>query len=433
MTISSLSWEVLTAEERQEVLRRPQPSMKEGFLKQVETYTEDVRNEGDKAIKEFQHRFSGLRLETLRVRDEEFLAAQKKCPKNVQSALVEAHRSISFFHKKQIPQDFSCEPVPGVTCQFVHRPLASAGLYVPGGEAPLVSSVLMQAIPAKIAGIRNTLICSPPDAQGNLNPAILVACSLCGVRDVFKVGGAHAIAAMAYGTETIPPVLKIFGPGNEWVTAAKSLVSQAIHGAAIDMPAGPSEIMVIADHTSNPDFVAADILSQAEHGHNSQLIVVVQDQNMLLPIKKSIETQIVLLPNKKLILSSLKHSSLLWVSERQEIFKIIETYAPEHLILNVENASAWLSKISHVGSVFLGAWTPESLGDYASGTNHVLPTYGWAKVYSGLSVRDFYRHLTVQEATKKGLENIAPVIQTLAKTEGLLAHHHAVSIRLTSK
>ena len=343
-----------------------------------------------------------------------------------------AAKNISLFHKAQIPEAIEVETTPGVYCERVIRPISSVGLYVPAGNAPLPSTALMLGIPAMLAGCPQTIMCSPPQADGTINAAVLYAANVCKISNIYKIGGAQAIAAMAYGTESVPKVTKLFGPGNAWVTEAKEAVSRDPDGATRDMPAGPSEIMVIADDTANPIFIAADLLSQAEHGPDSQAVLVSTCEDVLSSTLKQIKLQCEKLSRYKIIKESLKNSWALLVRDIDTAITVANMYAPEHLILQTQNPREVLNNIQAAGSVFLGRWAPESIGDYCSGTNHVLPTYGYARSYSSLSVTNFLRSMTVQTLTRKGFQKIGPIAERLATLEGLDAHYQAVRLRLES-
>jgi histidinol dehydrogenase len=347
----------------------------------------------------------------------------------LRKALDEAIASITAFHRAQKPQSVRLETRPGVTCEMVWRPIERVGLYVPGGTAPLFSAVLMLAIPAQIAGCKTRILCTPPSKDGSINPVILAAADLCGVTQVLPLGGAQAIAAMAFGTETVPKADKIFGPGNAYVTQAKQLVAQRPNGAAIDMPAGPSEVMVIADSKANPAWVAADLLAQAEHASDSQAVCVTNDAALAAAVQKEIAYQVPSLGRGRFITGSLGCSRVLLVKDLETAFEIANRYAPEHLILQIENAGDWTDKIMNAGSVFLGPWSPETAGDYASGTNHVLPTYGYARAHGGLSLFSFMKNMSLQTLTKEGLSSLAPALVQMAGAEGLDAHAAAVTMR----
>ena len=341
-------------------------------------------------------------------------------------------RSATFerFHSAQVTDPVRVETAPGVVCERLTRPVRAVGLYVPAGSAPLPSTAIMLAIPARLAGCPVRVICTPPRADGRADPSVVVAAQMCGVERIFKVGGAQAVAAMAYGTASIPQVDKIFGPGNAWVTAAKAAVASDPAGAALDMPAGPSEVMVVADGSTNPRFVALDLLSQAEHGPDSQAVLVCTERGFAARVEAEIDAALPTLPRREIIERSLEHGLCVIVPDVPTGLEVANRYASEHLILQVTNARQYVDLIDNAGSVFLGEWTPEAVGDYCSGTNHVLPTYGFARNYSGLSVRDFQKQLTFQELTRAGLAGLAPTVRTLAGLEGLDAHAQAVAVRL---
>jgi len=391
-----------------------------------------VRRDGDAAVRAYTQRFDAVALEDFAVSEVEFAQAEGALTKPQRSALEQAIANVHSFHSAQVPQALSIETMPGVLCERVQRPIRTVGLYVPAGSAPLPSAVVMLAIPARIAGCPNRILCTPPDRRGKANAAVLVAAAMCGITRVFKIGGAQAIAALAYGTRTVPKADKIFGPGNAWVTAAKQLAAGDPAGAACDLPAGPSEVMVIADEAANADFVAADLLAQAEHDPQSQAILVTSSPELAERVRCEVERQVELLSRRSIVERSLAASRCLVVADIPTAVDVANDYAPEHLILEVREPRRWLSDIHNAGSVFLGTWTPEPIGDYCSGTNHVLPTYGYARAYSGLSVLDFMKGMTVQELSPEGLRALGPVAVELAKLEGLDAHASAVSRRLDS-
>ena len=347
-----------------------------------------------------------------------------------QAVIERARRNIKRFHKAQTPKSIKVETEPGVVCRREARAIETAGLYVPGGTAPLVSTLLMLAVPAKVARVQNRIVVTPPGKDGKVNPVILAAAYRCKVTSLFAVGGAQAIGALAYGTETIPKCDKIFGPGNAWVAAAKSLVAQEAGGPAIDMPAGPSEAMVLADEAADPAFVASDLLSQAEHDTVAQVVCVASSAAVADRIEVEIANQVADLPRVEIARESLKHGRMFITDDRAEIIDIINRYAPEHLIIQRQNPDTYVGAIRNAGSIFLGPWTPESVGDYASGTNHTLPTYGAARAYSGVTLESFIKYVSIQKLTKKGLKRLGPVVERLAEMEGLEAHKRAVSLRL---
>ena len=394
----------------------------------VNKILEKVKTQGDEALRFFTNQFDSIDLIKLEVTTEEFQSAAKLVPLQLKEALQTAFNNIELFHNHQLTKNEVFETMPGVTCWQKSVGIEKVGLYIPGGSAPLFSTVLMLAIPAKIAGCKEIILCTPPQKDGRVNPVILYTASLCGVQRIFKVGGAQAIGAMAFGTETIPVVYKIFGPGNQYVTTAKQLVSQL--GVAIDMPAGPSEVMVVADRNVPPAFVAADLLSQAEHGEDSQVVLVTFNETIVTSVLLAIEKQLEQIPRKDIAKTALKNSAAIVVDSKKEALDIINQYAPEHLILATEDAELLAGKIINAGSVFIGNYTPESVGDYASGTNHTLPTNGYAKAYSGLNLDAFVKKITFQKLTPTGLINLGPTVEIMAEAEQLVAHKQAISLRL---
>lgn len=387
-----------------------------------------VRENGDAALREFSLKFDGYAASDFRVSNAEIAAALPLVSDSLKTAIAQAAANIRLFHQSQQESSRMVETMPGVICWRKSVPVTSVGLYIPGGTAPLFSSILMLAIPAQLAGCREIIICTPPGKEGVVPPAILYTAHVLGIETIFKIGGAQAIAAMAYGTESIPKVSKIFGPGNQYVTLAKQQVSQ--QGTAIDMPAGPSEVAVVADKTANPAFVAADLLSQAEHGIDSQVLLVTDCEPLLEAIRDEIEAQLVHLPRKEIARETLRNSYMVLLDEKSKVMDMINLYAPEHLILSVEDPDLWIDKIENAGSVFLGHFTPESAGDYASGTNHTLPTNGYARAYSGVSLDSFVKKITFQKITAEGLRNLGRTVEVMAEAEELIAHRNAVSIRL---
>lgn len=394
----------------------------------VKGILEVVRKDGDIAVKRFTKQFDGIELNDLTVSEAEISEAEKKLPVELKQAIQQAADNIKFFHEKQVASVDLIETMPGVQCWRKSVGIEKVGLYIPGGTAPLFSTLLMLAIPARIAGCREIILCTPPGQDGKVHPAILFSAATVGVTKIFKAGGVQAIAAMAYGTASIPQVYKIFGPGNQYVTCAKQMVQR--HGVAIDMPAGPSEVAVYADETANPAFVAADLLSQAEHGADSQVLLVVNNQETAGAVEKEIERQLQALSRKAIAAKALENSKAIVVSNEAEAIDLLNEYAAEHLILSCNNADEVAEKIINAGSVFIGNYSPESVGDYASGTNHTLPTNGYAKAYSGVSVDSFVKKITYQKLTQEGLHNIGRTVEVMAAAEGLDAHKHAVSIRL---
>lgn len=389
-----------------------------------------IRKEGDKAVLEYEEKFDKVRLSSLCVTEEEFAKAEKEVSIELKAAIMLAWNNIRTFHESQRFIGKKVETLPGVTCWQKAVAIEKVGLYIPGGTAPLFSTVLMLATPAQIAGCKEIILCTPPDKNGNIPAAILYAARTAGVSKVFKTGGVQAIGAMAYGTESIPKVYKIFGPGNQYVTAAKQMVS--LHDIAIDMPAGPSEVEVLADETANPIFVAADLLSQAEHGVDSQAMLITTSEELLKEVEFEVNRQLSLLPRWEIAQKALEHSKLILVKDMEEAVELTNLYAPEHLIIETKDYAEIAEKITNAGSVFLGNLSPESAGDYASGTNHTLPTNGYAKAYSGVSLDSFIRKITFQEITSEGMKTIGPAIEVMAANESLNAHKNAVTVRLKS-
>lgn len=411
------------------LLERPHIDMT-ALYATVNTVLTDVRTRGDRAVLDYEEKFDRVSLSSLQVTEAEMEAAEQLVPEELKDALRQAERNIATFHEAQRFQGKKIETAPGVVCWQKAVPIEKVGLYIPGGTAPLFSTVLMLAVPARLAGCREIVLCTPPDREGRVNPAILYAARLAGVHRIFKAGGVQAIGAMAYGTETVPKVYKIFGPGNQYVMAAKQQVS--LHEVAIDMPAGPSEVLIVADEKANPVFVAADLLSQAEHGADSQVLLVTTSDRMLERVREEVQVQLEKLPRRELAGRSLEHSKLILVHSMEEAMELANAYAPEHLILEVEDYTSLSEKVVNAGSVFMGAYTPESAGDYASGTNHTLPTSGYARAYSGVNLDSFVRKITFQELSPEGIRNIGPAIEKLASGEQLDAHKNAVTLRLLS-
>ncbi len=428
--LTPIIWNKLLKEQQYKLLQRPLRERGNDFAGKVQEIINSVRSQGDAACKQMTKTFDGVDLTTFEVQEEEFENAHKKVSDTSRQAILRVIDQLNAFHSPQILKNIKVETSKGIICESQSRPIQRVGLYIPGGSAPLVSTVLMLGVPAKLANCPIRIMCSPPRQEGSIDPTILVAAELCGIKKVYKLGGAQAIAAMAYGTDSIPKVDKIFGPGNAWVTQAKMLICQDAAGAIYDLPAGPSEVIVIADHSANPEFIAADLLSQAEHGSDSQVMLICTDIDLSIKVSNAIERQIKDLSRRSIAESALKNSYLIIVDSVLDAIDIANEYAPEHLIIQVDEPRRYLEKIQNAGSVFLGPWSPESAGDYASGTNHVLPTYGFAKSLSGLSVRDFMKSITIQELTKDGLTDIADTIRELATIEGLDAHKKAVDIRL---
>jgi histidinol dehydrogenase len=396
----------------------------------VKPILDAVRSQSDEAVLEFSHKFDGHTLENLKVAEAEIEHAISLVSPELKSAIKTAANNIRLFHLSQKEETNKIETMPGVTCWRKSIPIQKVGLYIPGGTAPLFSTVLMLGIPAQIAGCQEVVLCTPASASGVVNPAILYTAQLLGIKSIFKIGGAQAIAAMAFGTETVSKVYKIFGPGNQYVMAAKQLVTK--YGLAIDMPAGPSEVMVIADATANPVFVAADLLSQAEHGADSQVVLVTTVESIIEEVNKEIEKQTQALPRAEIAKKALANSKIILVNTEDEVLEIINEYAPEHLILSIANPESLAENVQNAGSVFLGHYTPESAGDYASGTNHTLPTNGYARAFSGVSLDSFVKKVTFQKITQKGIQNIGPIVELMAENEELHAHKNAVTVRLAS-
>ncbi len=411
------------------LLTRPTMHFEE-IEKRVAPILQQVKLAGDKALFQFALDFDKVQLSALQVTPQEIAQAKSLVADDLKNALSIAKNNIYTFHKAQESKPEPIETVTGVLCWRKSVGIQKVGLYIPGGTAPLFSTVLMLGVPAQIAGCEEVILCTPPDKAGNVPPAILYAASLVGITKIFKVGGAQAIGAMAYGTESIPQVYKIFGPGNQYVTAAKTLINK--EGIAIDMPAGPSEVQVIADETAIPDFVAADLLSQAEHGVDSQVLLVATHTTVANNIIAAVQVQLENLPRKELAAKALENSKVIVLSNAADIVALTNEYAPEHLIIATKDADALAEKITNAGSVFIGNYTPESAGDYASGTNHTLPTNGFAKAYSGVSLDSFVKKITFQKITPEGLKNIGPTVQLMAENELLFAHKNAVTIRLNT-
>ncbi|KGM54840.1 histidinol dehydrogenase [Lysobacter daejeonensis GH1-9] len=425
-----VSWSSLDASERVQALRRPAQQASADTRTAVATLIEEVRARGDVAVRELTERFDQVSMDALAVTDAECAAAATALTPALRDAIDEAAGRIEAFHREGMTREYAMDTAPGVRCERVLRPIARVGLYVPAGSAPLPSTALMLGVPARLAGCRDVVLCTPPRPDGSADPTVLYAAMRCGVRQVFKVGGVQAIAAMAFGTASVPKCDKLFGPGNGYVTEAKRQVSMVEGGAAIDMPAGPSEVLVIADAGANPAFVAADLLSQAEHGPDSQVLLLSDDAALIDAVAEQLERQLAMLSRAGVARRALESSRLIQVDTLQQAFDISNAYAPEHLILALRDARAWLSQVEAAGSVFLGDWAPEALGDYCSGTNHVLPTSGAARYVGGLNVASFQVAITVQEVSRDGIAAIGPCAVELATAEGLDAHRLAVALRL---
>ncbi|QOW25477.1 histidinol dehydrogenase [Lysobacter sp. H23M47] len=425
-----LQWDSLDSAARANALRRPAQVDGAKTAAAVTALIEEVRVGGDAALRALTARFDGVDIDTLAVSAEEFAKAQAEIAPALRNAIVEAGARIEQFHAAGMTQPYAVDTAAGVRCERVLRPIQRVGLYVPAGSAPLPSTALMLGIPARLAGCRDVVLCTPPRADGSVDPAVLVAAASCGIDRVLKLGGVQAIAAMALGTESVPACDKLFGPGNAYVTEAKRQVAQMERGVGIDMPAGPSEVLVIADAGANPEFVAADLLSQAEHGPDSQVILISDDGSLIERVIAQIEAQLLELPRVETARRALRSARMIQVVTLEDAFAISNAYAPEHLILALRDARRWLPSVSVAGSVFLGDWAPEALGDYCSGTNHVLPTSGAARFVGGLNVASFQLAITVQEVDRQGLRAIGPCAVELASAEGLDAHRLAVSRRL---
>lgn len=423
-----IDWNNCDVAARRALLMRPAISASDSITRTVAEILNNVKNNGDAALREYSATFDKAQVQQLQVTQQQIDEAGARLGSEIKAAMAVAVANIETFHLAQQIAPVDVETMPGVRCQQVTRPVASVGLYIPGGSAPLFSTVLMLATPARIAGCKKVVLCSPPPIADE----ILYAAKLCGVQDVFQVGGAQAIAALALGTESIPKVDKIFGPGNAFVTEAKRQVSQRIDGAAIDMPAGPSEVLVIADSGATPDFVASDLLSQAEHGPDSQVVLLTPDSAMAQAVADAVERQLAALPRAETARQALESSRLIIARDLAQCVEISNQYGPEHLIIQTRNARELVDDITSAGSIFLGDWSPESAGDYASGTNHVLPTYGYTSTCSSLGLADFQKRMTVQELSPEGFYSLAKTIETLAAAEQLTAHKNAVTLRLAA-
>mgnify|MGYP001813179807 CR=1 FL=1 len=430
--MKACNWNDLTEAERTALLQRPAVADDDEIRPSTAAIIREVREDGDAALRRLTSQYDRADIEELRVSKAELAEAGRQLEGEDIDAIELAIGNVRRFHEAQKPAPIRVATMEGVVCERLSHPLDAVGLYVPAGTAPLPSAAIMLAVPAAIAACPVRVMCTPPRPDGTADPAVLVAASLAGIRDIFKVGGAQAIAAMAYGTDSIPKVGKIFGPGNAWVTCAKSLVSADPAGAAIDMPAGPSEVLVIADETASPEFVASDLLSQAEHGVDSQVVLVTTSADIATAVAAEVESQLAILSRADIAREALGHSRIIVVDDLDAAVAVSNAYAPEHLIIQVENPRSLLPGVRNAGSVFVGPWTPESVGDYCSGTNHVLPTYGFARNYSGLGLDQFMRQMTVQELTREGLAGLGDAVVRLADLEGLDAHAAAVTRRLGS-
>ncbi|MFC3395850.1 histidinol dehydrogenase [Brenneria rubrifaciens] len=423
-----IDWQRCSVEEQRNLLTRPAITESERITGIVNDILANVKSSGDRALREYSAMFDKIQVDAIRVTETEIAAASARLGEEVKQAMAVAVRNIETFHNAQQLPIVDVETQPGVRCQQLTRPVATVGLYIPGGSAPLPSTVLMLGTPARIAGCKRVVLCSPPPIADE----ILYAAQLCGIQEVFQLGGAQAIAAMAFGTESVPKVDKIFGPGNAFVTEAKRQVSQQLDGAAIDMPAGPSEVLVIADSGATPAFVAADLLSQAEHGPDSQVILLTPDAAIAKAVADAVAQQLTQLSRAEIARQALSSSRVIVARDLAQCIEISNQYGPEHLIIQTRNAASLVDSITSAGSVFLGDWSPESAGDYASGTNHVLPTYGYTSTYSSLGLADFQKRMTVQQLTPQGLLQLAPTIETLAQAEQLTAHKNAVTLRVAA-
>ncbi|WP_281782080.1 histidinol dehydrogenase [Lysobacter auxotrophicus] len=425
-----VDWRLLDNRTQTQLLRRPAQLTSSTTASAVTAIIDEVRDSGDVALRAYGERFDGVALADFAVADAEFAAAEATLSPQLRAAIDEAAERIATFHRAGMTAPYSVDTAPGVRCERVLRPIQRVGLYVPAGSAPLPSTALMLGVPARLAGCPDVVLCTPPRRDGSADPAVLYAARRCGITRVFKVGGAQAIAAMAYGTATIPRCDKLFGPGNAFVTEAKRQVAMDVDGAAIDMPAGPSEVLIIADAGANPAFVAADLLSQAEHGPDSQVLLLSDDDALLDAVSGQLAVQLAQLPRADIARRALQSSSAIRVESIEQALQVSNRYAPEHLILALRDARAALPRVTAAGSVFLGDWAPEALGDYCSGTNHVLPTSGAARFAGGLNIASFQVAITVQEVQPRGIEAIGPCAVELARAEGLDAHLQAVALRL---
>lgn len=409
------------------LLERPTKSLID-IEQKVDEIFEEIKNTGDIAVNKYTSLFDGVNLETIAVSSQEIEKAKEFVSQELKEAIGQAKKNIELFHVAQKTERVVVETTSGVVCWQEKRAIEKVGLYIPGGTAPLFSTVLMLAVPANIAGCKEVVLCSPPNKNGEINPVILYTAAICGITKMYKVGGIQAIASLTFGTDTIPKVSKIFGPGNQYVTVAKQLATK--YGVAIDMPAGPSELLIIADVDANPVFVASDLLSQAEHGTDSQVVLVSDSQVLIEQVAQEIQTQLKALSRKEIIQKALNNTKAILIKKKYQVVNFVNDYAPEHLIIVTNNDGFFMDKIINAGSVFIGKYTPESAGDYASGTNHTLPTNGFAKAYSGVNLDSFNKSITFQKISKQGLQNIGKTIELMATAEGLEAHKNAVTLRL---
>lgn len=426
--MNRIIWDDLNELQRISILTRPASKI-ETLTEQVTSIISQVKNGGDRAVIELTKKYDKVTLANSRVTDAEFVAAESNVSRELVICIQQAINRIEHYHCQLLPKEVSVDTQDGVVCKRVPRPIDKIGLYVPGGTAPLFSTLIMLAIPAKIAGCRTRVLCTPARG-GGVDPILLVTAKRCGIDTVYKIGGAQAIAAMAYGTETIPKVNKIVGPGNAWVTEAKRQVALDPRGAAIDMPAGPSEVIVIADESANPEFIAADLLAQAEHGIDSPVILITDSAQLSSNVEQLIQSQLLKLSRQEIVRESLKNGFIILVDKITQAFDISNQYAPEHLIIQLSDADNYLDLIDQAGAVFVGTWTPEVLGDYITGSNHVLPTGGYAACYSGLSVDSFMKTISIQSVSENGFRKLGPIAATLAEAEGLDAHSNAIGVRM---
>lgn len=421
-------WEQCSDAQRAALLTRPAITASDSISQAVADILNQVKQNGDQALIALSNKFDKVQIQQIKLTQDAIKAATARVKPELKQAMQLAVSNIEKFHQAQVKSAITVETMPGVKCQLVTRPIDSVGLYIPGGSAPLLSTVLMLATPAKIAGCRKVILCSPPPIADE----ILYAAELCGVTEIYQLGGAQAIAAMAFGSESVPKVDKIFGPGNAFVTEAKRQVSQRLDGAAIDMPAGPSEVLVIADSSANPAFIAADLLSQAEHGPDSQVVLVTPDEDIAKAVSIEVDKQLTQLSRQGIAEKALQESRLIVTKDLDQCITISNRYGPEHLIIQTQNADDLVEQITSAGSIFLGDWSPESAGDYASGTNHVLPTYGYTATYSSLGLADFQKRMTVQKLSPEGLQAIGNAVELMAQAEQLTAHKQAVTLRLAA-
>ena len=421
-------WQQCSDAQRAALLTRPAITASDSISQAVADILSQVKQNGDQALIALSNKFDKVQIQQIKLTQDAIKAATARVKPELKQAMQLAVSNIEKFHQAQVKSAITVETMPGVKCQLVTRPIDSVGLYIPGGSAPLLSTVLMLATPAKIAGCRKVILCSPPPIADE----ILYAAELCGVTEIYQLGGAQAIAAMAFGSESVPKVDKIFGPGNAFVTEAKRQVSQRLDGAAIDMPAGPSEVLVIADSSANPAFIAADLLSQAEHGPDSQVVLVTPDEDIAKAVSIEVDKQLTQLSRQDIAEKALQESRLIVTKDLDQCITISNRYGPEHLIIQTQNADDLVEQITSAGSIFLGDWSPESAGDYASGTNHVLPTYGYTATYSSLGLADFQKRMTVQKLSPEGLQAIGNAVELMAQAEQLTAHKQAVTLRLAA-